>query len=379
MNLMNLFNSINTKEILRKLPDAVIIVSSDGKINWTNIEAELLFNIAKNDDEKEEFFLDDFVNKGLEQVVQSAIKHVPVIAGACSCDDKEFFIELNAIQMDDDFIITIRDVTAMTKVLTNAEKTGRLNKDKNVMLTKLAHDFKSPLQSIIGFSQALSDGLGGEINEKQDKYVKIINKNATELLYFMDKFFEFSKAESSLVKFEIQTFDVINSVQELLKSNEQSFSAKNLNIGLDFETLARRTVTTDESALKTILQNIIEVSLKLTEIGSINIKLANPDMDLVLKSGIKVINKSEDTSYILISITDTGMGLQEIEFDGLFEPYTQIEKQNKKNFVRTVSLGTAKNLANRLNGTIWAESEVMKGTTFNVILPIEKGIILEDE
>ena len=104
----------------------------------------------------------------------------------------------------------------MTKVLANAEKTGKLNKDKNIMLTRLSHDFKSPLQSIIGFSNALLDGLGGQISEKQDKYVRIIKKNASELLYFIDKFFEFSKAESSLVKFEIK-----KTIQEdLEKENE---------------------------------------------------------------------------------------------------------------------------------------------------------------
>lgn len=377
MNFINLFSGINLKEILQKLPDAVVVINSDGRIVWTNREAEFLFNIDTADEV--DYYYNDFVSKGVELAVQSALKHVPVIAGAMTNDENEFFIEMNASQYEDQFIITIRDVTAMTKVLANAEKTGRLNKDKNIMLTKLTHDFKSPIQSIIGFSNALLDGLGGDISEKQGKYVKIINKNASELLYFMDKFFEFSKAESSLVQFDIQTFDVVNAVQELIKANENLTGAKKLTVTLDFENLANRPVTTDESVLKTVLQNIIETSVKLTEIGSINISLSNPDMDLVIKSGIKVINKATSESYLMITVKDTGMGLQEIEFDGLFEPYSQLDKSNKKNFVRAVSLGTAKNLLNRLNGTIWAESEIMKGTTFNIIIPVEKGIILEDE
>lgn len=377
MNFINLFSKINSKEILQKLPDAVIVTDCDGKILWTNREADILFSIEKTEDEV--LYFDNFVNKGSELVEQSAIKHVPVIAGAVSSDEREFFIEMNAAQAEEDYIITIRDVTAMTKVLANAEKTGRLNKDKNIMLTKLTNEFKSPLQSIIGFSQALNDGLGGEINEKQDKYVRIINKNATELLYFIDKFFEFSKAESSLVKFDIQTFDVINSVQEVIKSNEKSISNKNLTINLDCDELTKKTAATDESALKTILQNVLEASLKLTETGSITIKMSHPEINTVIKTGVKVINKADENSYLLITVTDTGMGLQEIEMDGLFEPYTQLDKANKKNFIRSVGLGTAKNLANRLHGTIWAESEVMKGTTFNIILPIEKGTILEDE
>ncbi len=377
MNFINLFSGLNLKEILQKLPDAVLLVNSEGRIVWTNREAEFLFNIDNT--EEIDYYFDDFVSNGVELANQSATRRTPVIAGAVAPEGKEFFIEMNASQYEDQFIITIRDVTAMTKVLANAEKTGRLNKDKNIMLTKLTTDFKSPVQSIIGFSNALADGLGGEISEKQDKYVKIIRKNADELLFFMDKFFEFSKAESSLVQFDIKTFDVVNTVQSILKSNENLTKPKNLEVILDYEELANRPVTTDESALKTILQNIFEVSTGLTERGSITIKLSNPEMENVIQHGVKVINMAESTSYILISIKDTGMGLKASDLEGIFEPYTQLEKVNKKNFIRTISLGTAKTLVNKLHGTVWVQSEIMKGTTFNIILPVEKGIILEDE
>ena len=377
MNFTNLFSGINLKEILRNLPDAVVLLDNSGRILWTNREAEYLFNIDTS--EEVDLYFDDFVNKGLELVNRSSDKHVPVIAGAATGENHEFFIELNASLMEDQFIVTIRDVTAMTKVLANAEKTGRLNKDKNLMLNKLTNDFKSPLQSIIGFSNALTDGLGGEIAEKQSKYVKIINKNATDLLYFMDKFFEFSKAESNLVKLDIKTFDVINKIQEIIRANENSINSKKLTINLEFEELASKTVTTDESVLKTVLQNILEVSLKLTEIGSITITLTNPDMENVIKRGVKVINQADSRAYLQISVKDTGMGLKEIELDGLFEPYSQLDKINKKNFIRSVMLGTVRTLLGRLNGTVWVETEIMKGTTFNIILPVEKGIILEDE
>lgn len=377
MNFINLFSGINLKEILQKLPDAVMLLDDSGRIIWTNREAEYMFGIDNS--EEIDYYFDDFVSKGVELVNQSALKHVPVIAGAVTKDEHEFFIEMNASMLEDQFIVTVRDVTAMTKVLANAEKTGRLNKDKNIMLSKLTHDFKSPLQSIIGFSNALSDGLGGTISEKQEKYVKIINKNASELLYFMDKFFEFSKAESSLVKFDIKTFDVVNCVQEVIKANENLTNTKRLTVNLDLEELKNRPVTTDESVLKTVLQNIMETSVKSTEVGSINITLSNPEMELVVKSGLKVFNNATSTSYLMISIKDTGMGLKEIELDGLFEPYTQLYKINKKDFIRSVSLSTVKILLEKLKGTIWAESEIMKGTTFNIILPVEKGLILEDE
>lgn len=377
MNFLNLFSGINLKEILQKLPDAVIITNCDGRILWTNRAADYMFNIDHS--EEIDLYFEDFVNNGIELTNKSADDRTPVIAGAVTSDGEEFFIEMNSSMFEDQYIITIRDVTAMTKVLANAEKTGRLNKDKNLMLSKITNDFKSPLQSIIGFSNALTEGLGGEMTEKQNKYVKIINKNASELLAFMDKFFEFSKAESSLTEFDIKPFNAVNAVQEVVRSNENLASAKKLVINFDSEELKNNIATTDEKALKIILQNIIETSIKLTEIGSISVKLATPDADILRKAGMGIVSEENFASYLLITVKDTGVGLQETELDGLFEPYTQLEKNNKKNFVRSISLGTAKTLANKLKGEILAVSEIMKGTMFNIVLPVERGMILEDE
>ncbi len=377
MNLMNLFNNIKPKEVLQYLPDAVFVVKEQsGEIIWINEKAAHLFEITRED--LDEINFNEIVDKGLELADKSSRKDVPIIGGALT-KSGEFFIELNATLLDDEYFITVRDVTAMTNVLVNAEKTGRLNKDKNLMLSKLSHEFKSPVQSILGFSTALTDGLGGEINPKQQKYVKIINKNANELLYFMDKFFEFSNVESSLTNFTFSTFDIINLVQGVIKNNEIQLKTKNLSININDENLLNKTVYSDENALKTILQNIIELSINLTEVGSITIELNTPELEFVEKTGIKLIKGANNKSYIQISIIDNGVGLQENEKEGIFEPYTQVDKLNKKNIVRSFCLGTAKELVKHLNGSIWLATEVMKGTVFNVILPVEKGAVQQDE
>ena len=377
MKLMNLFCNIKPKDILQYLPDAVFVVKEQsGEIVWINEKAAHLFELTRED--LEDLNFNDIVENGVELADKSSRKDVPIIGGALT-GTGEFFIELNATLLDDEYLITIRDVTAMTNVLVNAEKTGRLNKDKNLMLSKLSHEFKSPVQSILGFSTALTDGLGGEINSKQQKYVKIINKNATELLYFMDKFFEFSNVESSLNKFSFLTFDIVNLIQNVIKHNENILKNKNISINIDDEQLKNKTVYSDENAVKTILQNIIELSIKLTEIGSVTIELSTPELDYVQKTGAKLIKNATAESYIKISVIDNGIGLQENEIEGIFEPYTQIDKLNKKNIVRSFCLGTAKELVKHLNGSIWLATEVMKGTVFNVILPVEKGAVKQDE
>lgn len=377
MNLLNLFNGINPKEVLQYLPDAVLIVrEEDGKILQINDKAARIFGLDR--DELENVNFNNLVIKGMDLAYQSSVKDVPVIGGA-SLDGDEFFVELNASLVDDSYYITIRDVTAMTNVLINAEKTGRLNKDKNIMLSKLATDFKSPLQSIMGFSQALTDGLGGEINEKQQKYVKIINKNAADLYEFMDKFFEFSNVESALYETSYMVFDIEKLINTVLKNFEASIRRKKLCVELVAEPAVNKAVFSDEKALKTILKNVIEISVALTELGSITVSLSNPELSVVERTGVKLIKNANDTSYMEIMIADNGVGLKENELDGIFEPYIQVDKFNKKNMLRTFSLGTVKELVKRLNGAIWIETEIMKGTIFHIIIPVEKGAVAQNE
>ncbi len=377
MNLLNLFSEVNMKDVLRYLPDAVFVVDENsGEILWANDRAAIVFETSKEDLKGLNF--NDIVVKGMELAEQSSYKDVSVVGGAV-INSREFFVELSANLLDNQYFITIRDVTEMTNILTQAEKTGRLNKDKNLMLTKLANEFKSPMQSILGFSQALNDGLGGEINDKQRKYVRIINKNATELLYFMNKFFEFAQVESRLYEKNMHVFDILDLVQRVITDNEVMIATKKLDINIDADGLADKYIFSDENAVKIILQNLLEISIKLTEIGTILVELYNPSLEDVKKVGIRPIKNAVETSYMQIRISDNGVGIQENEVEGIFEPYTQLDKQNRKNLVRSISLGSVKELVKALHGAVWLETEVMKGTVFNVIIPVENGAIQQDE
>ena len=365
--------ALNFSRVIKNLPDAVLIVEEDGRVSWVNDKSTTIFEGGKRLIKSYNF--DDLIDCGLEKIDKSIATRTPIIAGAYTPTGKEFFVELNAKKYHGSYIVTIRDITAMTNVLTNAEQTSEFNKEKNAMLVKLANEIKSPINSIVGFSQAMIDGLGGEITEKQDKYVKIINKNSNDLYNFMDKFIEFAYAESTLYEYDYQTFDIVNTIQSVIRNNDSATTAKGLTVNFDFEELPKRAVYSDEKTLKIILQNIFETSIKLTDTGSISLKINYAEEELLNK--LTIFDNVKENSLIHITISDTGIGLQEGEMNGLFEPYSQLDKSNKKNIVRSISLGTASILAKRLHGVVWAESEVMKGTTFHIIIPIEKDFIVE--
>ena len=366
MNFTGLFSNINPREVIRNLPDAVLVLDSDGKIIWANDKASVIFETKVQN--LKGLFFNEIVANGLELAEKSYARRNAVVTGAFTLDGKEFFIEMNVRKYIDQYFVTIRDITAMTNVLINAEKTGRLNKEKNIMFVKLANEFKSPIQSVIGFSQALLDGLGGAISEKQNKYIKIINKNSSELLYFIDKFIEFSQAESSLFNYDVQQFDITNTIQSVIKNNEAELNAKNLTVDFDFENIEKRTIYSDEKCLKIVLQNVIDTSIKMTDVGSINIKIDYPDEEAIEKYELK-----NNNSYVRIIISNTGIGLSKSELEGIFEPYTQLDKAHKKTITRALSLGTAHTLIKRMGGYFNVESKVMKGSAFTIILPNENS------
>lgn len=370
MNFANLFSNINSREVIKHLPDAVFVTDLDGRTVWVNDKASVIFE-AKIDNIKGHY-LDEFIVNGVTTAEKSYSKKTAIVTGAYTADGKEIYVELNAKRYIEQYFITVRDVTAMTNVLAIAEKTGRLNKEKNVMLVKLSNEFKSPIQSILGFSQALLDGMGGEFSEKQTKYIKIINKNSAELLHFMDKFLEFSQAESSLFQYEIKPFDLLNTIQTVVKNNENILSAKNLTLNIDADEFNKQAIYNDENVIKLILQNVLETSIKLTDAGFITIKIDNPEIDIVERSGAKLAPNATKQSYARILISDTGMGLAEGELNGIFEPYTQIEQGRKKTILRSFALGTANTILKRMGGAINIQSIIMQGTTFEIILPIEK-------
>lgn len=373
---MGLFSTKKSEfDVLGHLPEAVLVIQKSGQIEWANDNACKIFDLSNSKLIKQN--LNDLLENGMHIASQAIDGSSSFVARTKNHAEKELFVEIRAKDVKDKLVLSIRDVTSshrtVTNILVEHESSKKVSKDKNAFLVKLSNEIKSPIHSVIGFSQAMIDGLGGEMSEKQEKYIKIINKNSNELLFFMDKIIELSKSESSLFDYNFQTFDVVNSVQSVLRANEQAIKDKNLNIALDFEEVQKRAIHSDEEILKNVLQNIFDVAIKSTDIGSISIKMSHPDLELVQAQGLEVRADLTDKSYLMFEISDTGAGMNEEDLKTAFDPYSQLDKANKKNISKSIALSTSRNFLRYLKGAIWLQSEVMQGSTYNVLIPIEKA------
>ena len=352
------FNTLND------LPDSVILLNSDGEIKQYNNKAAEVLGINQ---EEQNIKFDEIIKDGMAIVKQSVDEGKPIFA-TVSSSVNEFYVEINAIHKFNNYLLSIRDVTTLTKELDNEDKTRRFNNEKNAMLALLEDDIKAPLTSISGFSRGLIDGLGGELTEKQAKYVKIINSNSEELYNFIDKLIQFSKAESSIYESDFHTYDIADALKAVVADYENAIRAKNLEFDIDVDSLARRNVYSDAASVKDAFRNILEVAVNMTEKGYVSVKLTHPDEDTCAKYGI---SQERNEAYAQIVINNSSSGLTDDEMKYLCEPYAQLQEKGKKNLLRALQLGTASIMIKRAEGFIDIYSD-SNGVKYTVILPIEK-------
>jgi signal transduction histidine kinase len=357
---------VSAYKTIDTMPDSLVFVDFNGFMVKHNLKATEVFGLADDADDVM-LNIDDIIKDGLNVIIESAETLKPVLTTGF-VHGREFYVEVNASKKFGGFCASIRDLTKLTGELVNEDKIAKFNGEKNAMLAKLESDIKSPITSISGFSKGLLDGLGGELTEKQAKYVKIISNNAEELHNFMTDLLEFSKVESSIYEAEVHNFDVVELLKSVAKEIDANFSDRQFSFEYDFSTIDKRNICMDSFALKTIFKNILETSISMTETGFVFAKAENPTEDSCLRFGI---NPEDRESYLHITVADSGVGVGEEEIKFLCEPYAQLEK-GKKNFSRALKLGTATILIKRSEGLFDISSEVMNGAKYDVILPILK-------
>lgn len=359
MDIKKILFRTNSIDVEKALPDAVIMCTKDGKIEWVNDVAAEIFETSKMHLLTSN--ISDFIETPMNLILNSVVSQAPVITKLVN---REIYFDMTAKEISEGYVLDFRDsiATSLTTNIDNNENEN-INRDKNNFLLKLTNDLKSPIQSIVGFSQAMADGLGGELNEQQEKYIRIINKNSTDLMYFIAKMLQLSQTEVELTQIENKIFDIQSLVNTIVKYNEQLYKEKDLKFSIYTEEDLKKTIVADENLVKNIIQNILEVILKSVDLGEIHIELSNPLSEILFEKGLA------DGQYIQIAISSTSMLLSENELDFMFDPYKILDSSNRKNVLRAIVLASVKNWIQQLNGTIWLESQILKNTCFNVIIP----------
>ena len=352
MDIKKILFRTNSIDVEKALPDALVLCGKDGKIQWVNDVAAEIFETSKMHLLTSN--ISDFIENPMNLISSSVIMHKPVITKFV---DKEIYFDMTVKEIAEGYVLDFRDAV-QNSAIAQDDKTEEINREKNNFLLKLANDLKSPIQSIVGFSQAMADGLGGEMSEQQEKYIRIINKNSSELMYFVGKLLELSQTESALKEPDKKTLDVLALVNSVVRFNEQLYKGKEVKISIKPEEDFKKTISTDEEILKNILQDVLEIILKSVDMGEVAITLSNPNDEFISSKNLA------PAQYTMISLSTSALLLSENDLECMFDPYTILDSTNRKKVLASV-----KNLVQSLNGIVWVESQILKNTSFNIIIP----------
>lgn len=376
MVIKSLFKSGQLDSILNNHPDGMIIVNADCQITYWNNKAMRIFGYTKNEviGKNISFIFEE----GMGVIFQAIDREEGITLPVKNKVGENIFIEIISTDRHskEEIIVSIRDATirqhTIGRILDEFEQVRQENKTKYNFIANLSMDIRTPLNSIIGFAKALTDGLSGDLNDKQKKYASIIDRNAKTLLNQLNSILDISKLEAGKVEFEYKNFDLIPSMEDVIKIARVKAEDKKLAFEYDIEDIVRRKCFTDQQMLQRLLNEILDNAIKFTDIGSIKLKISHPDLEFVKYQGLEIQNGHSDKSFLMFSVTDTGCGIHEEDLNQIFNEYREISPETKRHGGTGLGLAISRKILEKLNGAIWVESEILQGSTFNFIIPIEK-------
>lgn len=239
---------------------------------------------------------------------------------------------------------------SQVKILSKAvNETKTAEQIKTEFIANVSHELRTPLNAIIGYADLLQNNKLGELNEKQSKFVNNIQTSSLHLLGIINEILDISKIETNSVHLIKQNFNISMVLEEVLNILYPLFTQKNITIEkniTDFE------IKADYQKIKQILFNLISNAIKFTK-DKISINI-----DLEGKNAI-------------ISITDNGIGIAKKNQNLIFKKFTQINDYSiKKESSTGLGLTITKEFVKMHNGKISVKSELKKGATFTITLPL---------
>ena len=229
------------------------------------------------------------------------------------------------------------------------EKAVQAIQRKNMFLSNMSHEVRTPLNAIVGFSAVLTDEDESFDDESRREFSEIIKVNSFQLLKLINDILDFSDFENDNITFNIRTHDAVKLCNEVV---ETVMASRKLEVEMRFDTdLSVLMLDTDDARLRQVLINLLVNAAKFTEQGSIVLEL-----------------KMADADTALFSVTDTGCGIPPEKQYLIFERF---EKLN--DFVQGSGLGLSicQLIVKYMNGKLWVDSGYTRGARFCFTHPLK--------
>jgi GAF domain-containing protein len=238
------------------------------------------------------------------------------------------------------------------------EKSGQLevaSQHKSEFLANMSHELRTPLNAIIGFSEVLTDRMFGELNEKQEEYLKDIYASGTHLLSLINDILDLSKIEAGRMELELTDFDLPQAIDNAVMLVRERAGRRSIALQMNVDERLSQ-VRADERKIRQVVLNLLSNAIKFTPEGG------RIEVTAVPKDG-----------FVEVSVSDTGVGISPEDQEAVFEEFRQVGTAEKNAEGTGLGLTLCRKFIELHGGRIWVKSRVGVGSTFTFTIPVRRG------
>lgn len=280
-----------------------------------------------------------------------------------TADGNYRFIEWHSVPVGELIYAAARDITEriqQTEALTLARKVAdEANQSKSEFLSRMSHELRTPLNSILGFAQLLAMG---HLAEAQQKGVNHILRSGRHLLDLINEVLDISRIEAGRISVSVEPVSVQHVLVETIELLTPYAQSRRISLHMPEQIDKKLMVLADQQRLKQVITNIMNNALKYNKDGG----------DVWVTANLMPIT-SNGARYVCISVKDTGVGIASSDLDKVFNPFERLSAVDTPTEGTGLGLTVVKQLLELMGGTVKVDSELGKGSTFEVYLPYTRS------
>jgi signal transduction histidine kinase len=255
----------------------------------------------------------------------------------------------------DQAVIAIENVRLFEELEVANRELAAASQHKSEFLANMSHELRTPLNAIIGFSEVLTDRMFGELNEKQEEYLKDIYASGTHLLSLINDILDLSKIEAGRMELELTDFHLPTALDNALTLVRERAGRRSITLQMSVDGQLGQ-IQADERKIRQVVLNLLSNAIKFTPEGG------RIEVGAVSKDGL-----------VEVSVSDTGVGIAPEDQEAVFQEFRQVGTAEKKAEGTGLGLTLCRKFIELHGGRIWVKSQVGQGSTFTFTIPVRQG------